>query len=291
MVRSAVAVLAMTTCAGLGCGARTGLLVPPPDASLLSVSGKVDLLFMIDNSASMLDKQELLLQAVPDLIGRLLTPKCIDDQGNILGDSQNGACAVGTLEFKPVPDIHIGIVTSALGGEGANECPDNSTNPVNAQLSRHNNDQGHLINRTAPGDMPLADAEPANFLAWFPTVDANRGNLPPPVPAVGDAGALVSDFQTLVGGIGQYGCGIEAQLESWYRENGTIRRGGSRFRRSCWRAPRDCCPAGHRGLRLGARRIPRRHHSIRTDRGSRRKRRGAAPRPVRDAAILRLQHG
>ncbi len=49
-----------------GCGSRTGLLVPPPDASILSVSGKVDLLFMIDNSGSMGDKQELLREAIPD---------------------------------------------------------------------------------------------------------------------------------------------------------------------------------------------------------------------------------
>src|SRR5512143_1687371 len=105
----------------VGCGARTGLLVPPPegpDGSLL-VSGKVDLLFMIDNSGSMGDKQELLRQAIPDLLDRLIRPKCIDDSGNILGDSVNGACTTGHLEFKPVPDIHIAVVSSSLGGAGS----------------------------------------------------------------------------------------------------------------------------------------------------------------------------
>src|SRR5262245_6710446 len=39
---------------------------------------KVDLLFMIDNSSSMADKQALLAQAVPDLVNRLVDPVCID---------------------------------------------------------------------------------------------------------------------------------------------------------------------------------------------------------------------
>ena len=43
--------------------------------------------------------------------------------------------------------------------------------------------------------------------------------------------------------------------------------------------------------RLGARRLHRRHHLVRADRGRRGHRRRAAPRPVRDAAVLRLQHG
>ena len=112
------------------CGSRTPLLVPPPDAAILSVSGKVDLLFMIDNSGSMGDKQELLREAIPDLINRLISPKCIDDSGNILGDSQNGQCAAGHLEFKPVPDIHIAIVTSSLGGAGSDACDASAPNPL-----------------------------------------------------------------------------------------------------------------------------------------------------------------
>jgi len=200
-----------------GCGSRTGLLVPPPDASTLNQSGKVDLLFMIDNSGSMGDKQELLREAIPDLIDRLLNPKCIDNAGNILADSQNGTCSVGTLEFKPVPDIHIAIVTSSLGGLGSDVCDPNETNPLDPSLNRHNDDQGHLINRTSDHDQPLSAAQPSNFLAWFPNVDQNRGNPPPPVQAISDPQELVTDFQSLVGGVGELGCGIEAQLESWYR--------------------------------------------------------------------------
>ena len=200
-----------------GCGSRTGLLVPPPDASLLSQSGKVDLLFMIDNSGSMGDKQELLRQAIPDLIDRLLAPKCIDDAGNILADSKDGACSAGHLEFKPVPDIHIAIVSSSLGGMGADICDANATNPLDSSLNRHNDDQGHLVNRTSDEDKPLDAAKPANFLAWFPDVDANKGNPKPPVESITDPEKLVTSFQDLVGGVGEFGCGFEAQLESWYR--------------------------------------------------------------------------
>src|SRR5277367_6815623 len=43
---------------------------------------KLDILFSIDNSASMGDKQAFLVQAIPDLINRLITPNCVDDNTN-----------------------------------------------------------------------------------------------------------------------------------------------------------------------------------------------------------------
>ena len=39
---------------------------------------RIDLLFMIDNSISMADKQEMLGQAVPMLLSRLIDPACVD---------------------------------------------------------------------------------------------------------------------------------------------------------------------------------------------------------------------
>src|SRR5918995_3648511 len=42
---------------------------------------KIDLLFMIDNSRSMSDKQEILQLAVPDLVSRLVNPICVDSEG------------------------------------------------------------------------------------------------------------------------------------------------------------------------------------------------------------------
>src|SRR5258705_9926356 len=82
---------------------------------------KIDLVFMIDNSSSMADKQEILAQAVPDLVNRFLDPVCVDPKtfvpvGTRLPD---GSCAVGVPEFVPIRDLHIAIITSSLGNHGA----------------------------------------------------------------------------------------------------------------------------------------------------------------------------
>src|SRR5262245_22261207 len=79
---------------------------------------KVDLLFAIDNSRSMGDKQDFLAQAIPDLIARLVTPNCVDakDPTKVLGVSHDdGVCDAGQVEFRPVHDLHIGLVSSSLG--------------------------------------------------------------------------------------------------------------------------------------------------------------------------------
>jgi hypothetical protein len=187
---------------------------------------------MIDNSASMGDKQAYLEQAIPDLLRRLVTPDCVDASGNVVGVSQpDGTCAQGTAEFAPVHDLHIGIVSSSLGprlgdkvGNGTGgECLPTATITVGgATLSQHNDDQGHLLTRSqpagpdagAPSETPLPDAA-AGFLAWYPTSSANTG--PAPANAITDAARLQSDFADLLAGVHQYGCGLESQLESWYR--------------------------------------------------------------------------
>ena len=187
---------------------------------------KVDLLFMIDNSARMGDKQVLLARAVPDLINRLVTPNCVDANGNVVGRSDANGCAMGRIEFPPVHDMHIGIVTSSLGGRGSNQCPADATNEANMNLSAHNDDQGHLINRGGDNETPVTSAEPFNFLSWFPPVGANR--LPSqtvkpstgPEASVGDSmtpGTLIGDFTAMIQGVHEHGCGFEAQNEAWYR--------------------------------------------------------------------------
>src|SRR5450755_1852011 len=78
---------------------------------------KVDLLFDIDNSASMGDKQAYLEKAVPDLVTRLVRPNCFDDvTSKLVGPSTLGACPTGsTIEFAPVHDMHLGVISSSLG--------------------------------------------------------------------------------------------------------------------------------------------------------------------------------
>jgi len=192
---------------------------------------KLDILFMIDNSASMGDKQALLAQAVPDMINRLVSPNCVDATGIPIGPSSGGQCTTGTLEFPPVHDMHLGIITSSLGGRGGSmTCDPTATNPTNTALNAHNDDQAHLINRQVVGnpgmETPVANAgSPLNFLAWYPAVPQNMsGNNPtPPVPPetmVGNpttAGTLIGDFTAMISGVQEHGCGFEAQNEAWYR--------------------------------------------------------------------------
>jgi hypothetical protein len=183
---------------------------------------KVDLLFMIDNSSSMGDKQDLLRLAVPDLINRLVTPNCVADDGvTVTGTvGPDGKCASGKAEFVPVHDMHIGVVTSSLGGLGSDQCPAAGTNPVNRLLNRHNDDQGHLINRVGDTETSQPDFGTSNFLSWFPQTPSNVGHPDPSTVgsvAVTDSAKLVQDFQDVISGVHEFGCGFENQLESWYR--------------------------------------------------------------------------
>ncbi len=201
------------------------------------MANKVDLLFDIDNSASMGDKQAYLAKAVPDLITRLIQPNCVNSGGAITGvASLEGSCtdAASSPEFPPVHDLHIGIVSSSLGPRLGNACPEfDPTNAASVQkwtggtVDRHNDDQAHLLDRSAdPLDLsnytetPLAAADPDHFLNWFPPANESASNAgvvtTGPVP-ITDPAKLVADLGQLVVGVHQFGCGIESQLESWYR--------------------------------------------------------------------------
>ena len=82
---------------------------------------KIDLLFMIDNSISMADKQRILAQAVPVLVTRLVSPVCVNGDGEPTGGQ--APCPNGSApEFKPIQNIHIGIITSSLGNHGGDVC-------------------------------------------------------------------------------------------------------------------------------------------------------------------------
>jgi hypothetical protein len=246
---------------GGGGGGGTGLpdgsvVLSEPDGGTLVIApqtivvNKVDLLFMIDNSASMGDKQAYLNAAIPDLVSRLVTPNCLDDTTQaVVGPSTIDSSGVAqcpsgsTLEFPAVHDMHIGIVSSSLGprlgdqdpadGSGG-VCLPTATISINgATLNNHNDDQGHLIVRSsdptlavtaAPTEVPLADgatgtpgAVGSGFLAWFPNNPANTGSAGTGVFPETSSTQLISDFSDLIAGVHEYGCGIESQLESWYR--------------------------------------------------------------------------
>ncbi|MDB4942675.1 MAG: hypothetical protein JWP97_2209 [Labilithrix sp.] len=216
------------TCVSVGCLSRpVGTQSPTTKVNFTSTVSqqavdKVDLLFAIDNSGSMGDKQQILSEAVPALLTGLLNPNCVDSEGKSVGKTADpngnegnkfGCPAGSTPEFTPVTDMHIGIVSSSLGGFGGDQCA-----VTGAGTTPRNNDKAHLISLGKDGLTQLPDAS-TGFLAWFPTNTANADAKRHPKPAkpVTDFTALQDDFQNLVLGTGQNGCGLEAQLESFYR--------------------------------------------------------------------------
>jgi hypothetical protein len=173
---------------------------------------KIDLLLMIDNSGSMADKQAMLADAVPKLVRGLLNPPCVGTDNQPVAEqpaSPADLCPAGSArEFEPVFDVHIGIVSSSIGGHGVNVCVRKESDKTTWQL----NDGGHLVARL-DADQPDVQAptyEGTGFLAWDP-----EAKLTPPGETTLDG--VESKLRDLVKGTGQAGCGYEASLESWYR--------------------------------------------------------------------------
>jgi hypothetical protein len=105
------------------------------------------------------------------------------------------------------------VITSSLGGNGGTLCaPEHGE----AYWNVTQNDRGHLIARTGRGfDAPPATWNGVGFLSWDPEGSArNPQNL---APGESDPGALQANFENLVSGAGEQGCGYEASLEAWYR--------------------------------------------------------------------------
>jgi hypothetical protein len=200
----------------------TSTIVEPVTQSAVD---KIDLLLMIDNSRSMADKQLILADAVPDLVRGLVNPKCIDPNTGTVAPTQPPDpltdCAMGfKREFEPVLNIHIGIITSSLGGHGADACPIQNDSTCPSGLNPSNNDAGHLVSRkdACLADTPVPTYSNKGFLAW----DPNGELVPPGEKNIGDVsmpagGGIVPTLREMVIGTGQIGCGYEAQHESWYR--------------------------------------------------------------------------
>lgn len=170
-------------------------------------AGGVDLLLVVDNSRGMASKQEILANEVPSLVGSLLNPRCIDSDGipaEVQPADGSEECPAETeREFPPVSVLNVGVISTSLGGHGADACA--------AQTTPSENDQAHLLARLDPDGSSQADTyADAGFLAWDP--DAKHDP-----PGEVDQGGLETTLAAMLGGVGNVGCGYEAQLESWYR--------------------------------------------------------------------------
>jgi len=210
---------------GTGTGGACGATASLVDVTH-AVPARIDLVLVVDNSASMADKQAILALAVPDLIRGLVNPPCLDDvTGLAVGSATQptsplGVCPTGsTREFAPVLDIHIGLLSSSLGSFGADGCPETPPLACNGTPgSTSNDDHGHLVTRTDPcatTSVPTYQSE--GFLAWDPAQE----DQPPGEASLGDPSTMMPGLMTsltnLVIGDGQLGCGFESQNESWYR--------------------------------------------------------------------------
>jgi hypothetical protein len=181
---------------------------------------KIDLVLVVDNSASMADKQYILSLAIPDLVGGLVQPKCLDNNTMapiptaMQPTSPTQTCPSGsTYEFNPVLDMHIGLLSSSLGSFGADGCPEKPPAACSGATpnSTSNDDHGHLVTRTDPcGTTNVPTYQSLGFLQWDPA----QALTPPGIQMASD---LQTSVTNIVLGEGQYGCGFEAQDEAWYR--------------------------------------------------------------------------
>jgi hypothetical protein len=207
-------------CAALGIGCGSSSSTPPSDAgadvhdvptssgpfhfaSLGTHVDKVDLLLMIDNSASMADKFGELGRRLPSLLKALTNPD-VDP-------------ATGRLPLA-VSDLHVGVVTSSLGGHGTSLCDPSKYGP-------HVDDHGHLLPRAGEngaqgytvasvGGVPTKVACPspvaATAIGWAYDPSAGSERF---VGAAQSADAQAAST-CVVESVAEDGCGYEAQLES-----------------------------------------------------------------------------
>ncbi|MCA9664490.1 MAG: VWA domain-containing protein [Myxococcales bacterium] len=152
-----------------------------------SVEKDVDLLFVIDNSGSMGEEQQNLVQNFPRLIEAL--------RADSLGaDGTGKPCNEGTREGCRIPNVHIGVVSSDLGA-GTYGLP---------SCERQGGDAGRLQkDARVAGCQPPADA-------YISYIDGQT-NIP---NAGSDTVQAVKDAFTCIARLGTDGCGFEAQLES-----------------------------------------------------------------------------
>lgn len=219
---TAAAALTLGVTGAMGCLSRpVEPLEPRSTATIVerltqSSVDKIDLVLAIDNSRSMADKQDILSLALPDLVKGLVNPRCLDQNGVAAAMQPAGPldpCPIaGTKrEFEPVLDIHIGIISSSLGGHGADSCAATETSTCSGSPNSSNDDKGHLVSRLdACGGGNVPTYSDKGFLAWDPKqkyMPAGESNLD----------NLAMSLGNMVKGTGQIGCGYEAQLESWYR--------------------------------------------------------------------------
>jgi hypothetical protein len=215
---SRLAMLALGLTIGAGCAGRSALETDlTEDAGFdagqidagptpITKSDQLDVLFVVDNSPNTGAFHDMLAASVAYLTGRLTSPACVNGLGNVVATtpSPTDPCPTGVREFSPVRDLHLAVISTSLGGHGADTC-----SPASASFNPTQNDGGRLLTR-GPGGGTVPTYLDKGFLAWDP-----QQKLSP--PGESDPAALTAKLQNLIEGTGSAGCGFESQLESIYR--------------------------------------------------------------------------
>ncbi len=159
-------------------------------AVLINNVDKVDLLFVVDDTPSMIDEQAALKEQLPKLIATLVTGMRVQPSG---GADPN--------PFPPVKDLHLGVVSTNMGVVGIQGIPGCSGVTGVTSMVPGFGDDGIL--RTVP---PSDSTCTANFPAGQRFLSYTMGG---PVSTM----QLAADF-SCVAVTGTKGCGFEQQLES-----------------------------------------------------------------------------
>jgi hypothetical protein len=165
---------------------------------------RVDILFVVDNSVSMGAAHGFTRVALPAMVNQLVNPPCMDRQGQFReGPGYGKDCPEETFRrSQPLHDVHIGVISSSLGGHGGSIC-----SPSAAGFHPHQDDRARLIGSVRSG---VKSYQNLGFLAWDP-----RGRESP--QGEWNDRTLTADFTAMLDAVGSEGCGIEAPLEAWYR--------------------------------------------------------------------------
>jgi hypothetical protein len=170
-----------------GCPDRTISSVPPQQQGVtsknISLSADIDILFVIDNSKSTGDKQQIFDNNFPNFINAL---------NNFPASSGSGTA---------LPNLHIGVVdtTVDIGQSGYAGCP-----------SPDSGDNG-LLQNTAR----VAGCTPPSGL-YISDIALPGGTRMTNYGGAGSATDLGLELQC-IGEVGTSGCGFEAQLEAMHR--------------------------------------------------------------------------
>ena len=170
--------------------AAVGLLAGCPDRSInkpdvsqgrveykdipVTVNRDIDILFVIDDSPSMLDKQTNLKANFPNFI-------------NVLNTIQGG-----------LPNVHLGVVTSDLGSKGADDAQPGPGIGTGAGMCSGNGKSGNLQTQMTP-------LVTGSYISDIKDSTGNRQT---------NYTGMLSDAFSAIASVGANGCGFEQHIEA-----------------------------------------------------------------------------